>query len=98
MKRAYELTVVFRIDPNEQVMKENLAQVKQWVEADDLGKVNKIDETHWGRRRLAYEIDGQREGYYVLMLIDLAQEGLAELEHNLNLAGFVLRYLLVRPD
>ena len=98
MKRAYELTVVFRIDPNNQVMKENLAQVKEWVEAADLGKVNKVDEAHWGRRKLAYEIDGQREGYYVIMYADIDPSGLSELEKNLNLSPMVLRYLLVRPD
>jgi len=98
MKRAYELTVVLRIDPNNQVMKENLAQVKEWLEADDLGKVNKVDETHWGRRKLAYEIDGQREGYYVIMYADIDPDGLPELEQNLNLSPVVLRYLLVRPD
>jgi len=98
MKRAYELTVVFRIDPNEQIMKDSIAQVKNWVETDGLGVVNKIDETHWGRRRLAYEVDGQKEGYYVLMYLDLESAGVAELERNLNLAANVLRYLLIRPD
>ena len=98
MKRAYEFTVVFRIDPNNQVMKDSIAQVKEWAEADDLGKVNKVDETHWGRRKLAYEIDGQREGYYVMMHVDLDPLALPELERNLNLASTVLRYLLVRPD
>ena len=98
MKRAYEFTVVFRIDPNNQVMKDSIAQVKEWVEADDLGTVNKIDETHWGRRKLAYEIDGQREGYYVMMHADIDTLALPELERNLNLSATVLRYLLVRPD
>ena len=98
MKRAYELTVVFRIDPNNQVMKDSIAQVKDWVEADDLGSVSKIDETHWGRRRLAYEIDGQREGYYTLFYCDIDTSGLPELERNLSLSPTVLRFLLVRPD
>lgn len=98
MKRAYELTVVFRIDPNNQVMKDSIAQVKEWVEADDLGTVKNIDEAHWGRRRLAYEIDGQREGYYTLIYCDIDTDGLPELERNLNLSSTVLRYLLVRPD
>ena len=98
MKRPYELTVVFRIDPNTQVMKDNIAQVKAWVEADDLGQINKIDETLWGRRRLAYEIEGRKEGYYVLMYVDLDPAGMDELERNLNLSPDVLRHLLVRPD
>jgi hypothetical protein len=62
MKRTYELTAVLRVDPNEQVMKDNIEQVKNWVEADGLGTVNKVDTTHWGRRRLAYEITAS-EGF-----------------------------------
>ena len=98
MKRTYELTAVLRVDPNEQVMKDNIEQVKNWVEADGLGTVNKVDTTHWGRRRLAYEIDGQREGFYVLMDAEIDTAHLPELEHNLKLSPTVLRYLLVRPD
>lgn len=96
MRREYELTFVLRIDANEDAMNENLEEVKRWVEADGAGAVNKVD--RWGRRRLAYEIDKQREGYYVLFDAEIATENLAELEHNLRLNTNVLRYLLVRKD
>jgi ribosomal protein S6 len=59
-----------------------------------MGTVKKID--HWGRRRLAYELDKQREGYYVLMDIDIDTDHLPELEYNLKLSSSVLRYLVVR--
>ncbi|MFW5772248.1 MAG: 30S ribosomal protein S6, partial [Phototrophicaceae bacterium] len=58
MKRAYELTFIVRVDPNEEVIRDAINQVKDWVEENDGGTVNKIDQ--WGRRRLAYEIDKQR--------------------------------------
>lgn len=96
MKRPYELTFVVRVDPNEEVIRDSINQVKDWVEENDGGTVNKID--HWGRRRLAYEIDKQREGYYVLMEADIDTDHLPELEYNLKLASTVLRYLVIRPD
>lgn len=96
MKRAYELTFVLRLDPNEEVLNENISQVQQWVEAEDHGQVKKID--RWGRRKLAYEIDGQREGYYVLMNMDLDPAGLPELERNLKLSTWILRYLIVLEE
>lgn len=96
MKRAYELTFIVRLEANEDATSEAISQVKDWVEADDLGIVNKTD--HWGRRRLAYELDGQREGYYVFMEADIASENLPELERNLKLSNSILRYLLIRPD
>lgn len=96
MKREYELSVVIRVDPNEQVIRDSVNEVQGWVEADGMGEVKKAD--HWGRRRLAYEVDGQREGYYVIMNVDIDTEHLPEVERNLKLSSTVLRYLLVRPD
>ena len=96
MKRSYEITFIVRIDPNEDVMNEAVDQVKAWVEADDKGTVKKID--RWGRRRLAYEIDNQREGYYVLFEADVDTEHLDEIERDLKLSGQILRYLVIKQD
>jgi small subunit ribosomal protein S6 len=96
MKRSYELTFVVRVDPNEEVMNEAVDQVKAWVEADDKGTVTRVD--RWGRRRLAYEIDSQREGYYVLFEADIEPDHVDEVERDLKLANQILRYLIVKPD
>jgi small subunit ribosomal protein S6 len=96
MKRPYELTFIVRIDPSEEVMNEAVEQVKAWVEADELGTVTKVD--RWGRRKLAYLIDKQREGYYVLFEAEIEPKALPELERNLKLSTNILRYLIVRPD
>lgn len=96
MKREYELTYILRIDANEDVMNDMLNEIKGWVEADGLGTVNRID--RWGRRRLAYEIDRQREGYYVLFDAEIDAANIDELERNLRLSTSVLRYLLIRKD
>ena len=96
MKNSYELTFIVRIDPNEEVMNQSVDQVKTWIEADEKGKVTKID--RWGRRRLAYEIDRQREGYYVLFEADIDVEHIPELERDLKLSSEILRYLIIKPD
>lgn len=98
MKKPYELTVVLRVENNEDVQKANLEQVKNWIESDGQGVINKMDTNHWGRRRLAYEINGQREGVYILFYADIEPDAVEELERNLRLATGVLRYLIVRPD
>jgi small subunit ribosomal protein S6 len=96
MKRAYELIVVVRLDTDEATVNNTIEQVRTWVEAGDTGKVSKID--RWGRRKLAYEIDKQREGYYVYMDAEIESLGLGEIERNMNLNPFLLRYLFVRKD
>lgn len=95
MKKAYELIVVVRLDTDEATVNNTIEQVKTWVEGQQ-GTVAKVD--RWGRRRLAYEIDNQREGYYVLMDAEMESVGLNELERNLNLSPYLLRYLVVRKD
>ena len=50
----------------------------------------------WGRRKLAYAIDKQTEGTYVLMNLRLAGLALAEVERNIRLHEQVLRYMFVR--
>lgn len=97
MKRAYELTFIVRLDGNDEAqVNGTVDQVRAWVEAEELGQVTKID--RWGRRKLSYEIDNQREGYYVLFESKIEPHALNELERNLNLAPNVLRYLFVRTD
>lgn len=96
MKRPYEVTFVVRVDPNEEVMNESVNQVKTWVESNDMGTVTKID--RWGRKKLAYEIDRQREGYYVLFEAQIDPASINELERNMRLAPSILRFLVIRPD
>ncbi|MBL8131121.1 MAG: 30S ribosomal protein S6 [Anaerolineae bacterium] len=97
MKRSYELTFIVRLEGgDDSAVNTTVDQVRGWVETQDLGQVTKID--RWGRRKLAYEIDGQREGYYVLFDAQLEPRALFELERSLNLAPNVLRYLLVRCE
>ena len=60
------------------------------------GEVNNVD--RWGRRRLAFEIDRQHEGYYVVVDFDAEPAVQAELERTLTLADEVLRFkVLLRP-
>jgi small subunit ribosomal protein S6 len=96
MKRAYELTFIVRLESNEEAINEAIERVKNWVEEGDLGTVKKID--HWGRRRLAFELKGQREGYYVYMEVDIDASHIDELDRNLKLSAPILRYLLIRAE
>jgi small subunit ribosomal protein S6 len=58
------------------------------------GEVGKVD--RWGRRRLAYEIARQSEGYYVVVAFTAEPSVIAELERSLHLADDVLRFKVVQ--
>lgn len=97
MKRAYEVTFVVRLDnADENLVNNTIDQVRGWIEAGELGQVTKID--RWGRKKLAYEVDKQREGYYVLMESQIEAKALMEIDRNLNLSPNILRYLVVRTE
>jgi small subunit ribosomal protein S6 len=57
------------------------------------GTVGNVD--RWGRRRLAFEIDRQSEGYYVVVEFTAQPARIDELERALQLADEVLRFKVV---
>lgn len=103
MKRPYEVTVVIRILSNEEETQQAIEQVIGWIEqaseaGEAQGKVNTVDRTTLGRRKLAYEIEGQRDGVYVIFYADIEPTHIGELEINLKLSSSVLRHLVVRVE
>jgi small subunit ribosomal protein S6 len=97
MKRSYELTFIVRLEgADDSAVNASVDQVRGWVEAEELGQVTRID--RWGRKKLAYQIDGQREGYYVLFAAQIEPRAIFEIERSLNLAPNILRYLFVRGE
>lgn len=96
MKRDYEVGLVVRLDPSDEVINESITQVQGWIGSIAQGSVAGMD--RWGRRKLAYEVNNQREGYYVFLKANMESTTLPELERTLNLAPAILRYLIVQPD
>ncbi len=96
VKRNYEIAVILRPDPNEDAINEQIDEIQGWVQAGEQGTITKLD--RWGRRKLAYEIDKQREGYYLMIYAEIHPQAVSELERNLTLAQYVLRHMIVRPD
>jgi small subunit ribosomal protein S6 len=59
------------------------------------GKVGNID--HWGKRRFAYEIAHQNEGYYAVVTLEATPETVDEFSRVLGLADNVIRHKVIRP-
>ena len=58
----------------------------------EAGEIESVDE--WGKRKLAYEIDDQTEGYYVLYTFTSAPDFPAELDRVLKITEGVMRSLI----
>jgi small subunit ribosomal protein S6 len=64
--------------------------------ADQGGEVKKRES--WGLRNLAYRMNKNRKGHYVLFNIDAPAAAIAELERTMRINEDVLRYLTIRVD
>ena len=93
--RHYE--IMFIVNPNaaeEEIDKIN-TQVDGIVTSGG-GTVDKIEKM--GKRRLAYEVDRHREGYYVLFVITANGDIIKECERRLRVMDAVIKYITVRTD
>jgi len=93
--RQYELVYIAPPDSTDEVIAELQQQVATVVERFG----GTIDRTEpWGRRKLAYQINHQREGTYVLQVITGPGAMTAELDRRLRVLDAVMRHLIVRVD
>ena len=58
------------------------------------GKVEKVD--RMGKRRLAYEIKKQQEGYYMVFEFESKPEAIAELERIYRITDDIMKYIRVK--
>jgi small subunit ribosomal protein S6 len=93
--RQYELVYILPADTTEQQAAEIHEQV-QGVVSRMNGRIEKSE--NWGRRRLAYEIAHQKEGVYVLEVINGSGELMKELDRRLRVMDQIIRHMIVRVD
>jgi small subunit ribosomal protein S6 len=91
--RHYELVVIIYPDAEEEELTAIVDKISQVITTNG-GQV--LETEVRGRRRLAYPIRKFREGYYVVMQVQLEKKGIGELERSLKLTEEVIRHLLVR--
>lgn len=90
----YELVYILSPELGEEGIEATQEKVKALVES--MAAIDKTDV--WGRRKLAYEICDQKEGFYVVCNFSAPSEAPREIERVLKITEGVLRYLIVRKD
>ena len=63
---------------------------------NNAGKVEKVDEG--GKKKLAYEVKKNKEGYYVIINFEAQPELIVELERNYRITDEVLKFIVVRVE
>lgn len=94
--RPYEVMVILGTALEESAVQAQINRSSELVTSRG-GRVNRVEK--WGRRRLAYEINHQAEGYYVLMEVTSDVPPMDDLDRSFRLADEVIRHKIVRmPD
>ena len=90
LSAKYEAMVVFSIKNGEDNVKVLVETYKSLIESN--GTLEEANE--WGKRKLAYEINDETEGYYVLYTFESKPDFPAELERVMNITDGVLRSMI----
>lgn len=94
VKAAYETVVVFSLKNGEEAVSALVQKFKELIEKNAV--LDSVDE--WGKRKLAYLINKESEGYYVLFNFTSDAEFPAELDRIYKITDGILRSLIVRKD
>ena len=93
--RHYEVMIILHPTQDERTAATSLDKYLEIIRKDK-GTVEKVDV--WGKRHLAYPIEKQEEGVYIVVNLDCASESVQEMDRLLNLSDAVLRTKVLRAD
>lgn len=94
IKNSYETVFILSTKLGEDGIAATAQKFKELIEAN--GTIDSVDE--WGKRRLAYAINKEEEGYYTLINFTSSPAFTAELDRIYNITDGVLRSLIVKKE
>lgn len=90
--RDYEVVYIFRPELESEDVEAKLEDYHGRLD----GEVTAVE--HWGSRQLAYEIDGERSGYYVVAQYEADPASLEGFEQGLKYDEELIRHLVVLAE
>ncbi|MEK7610997.1 MAG: 30S ribosomal protein S6 [Patescibacteria group bacterium] len=94
MERNYEVVIILK-----EVVGAPMEKAKKAVGEVFKGlEVNVLGEDDWGKRALAYDIQGKKEGYYLFYTLKMAPEKVKQLRGKFEVNDDLLRFLIFTKD
>ena len=91
----YELAVVVSAKIEDEERAAVVDKCKALIERFG-GTITNVDD--WGKKRLAYEIQKMKEGFYFFIQFEAESSAPAEIESRIRIMDNVLRYLVVKNE
>ena len=88
----YESVVIINPSVEEEKVKELSQKFTEIINND--GKVEKVEEL--GKKKLAYEVKKNKEGYYIVINFEANPDLISELERNYRIMDEVIKFITVR--
>ncbi|MBQ8299435.1 MAG: 30S ribosomal protein S6 [Clostridia bacterium] len=94
MQNNYETIMIINSNLEEATINATIEKISALINAN--GKVESTEE--WGKKKLAYPIKKQAEGYYVLVNFTSNPEFIDELDRIYNITDEVIKHIVVKKD
>ncbi len=94
-KNLYEGMYILSASLSEEARNKALERIQHGITSRG-GAILKIHAQ--GRKRMAYEIDGHREGYYYVIYFEVKPSAISEVWHDYHLNEDLVRFITLRTD
>lgn len=91
--RPYEIVIIVDSSLDDQIINNTVERTIAAVKSTG-GTVSRTE--RWGRRKLAFEINKKKEGYYAVLDTTAASEQVIEIERQLHLIDGLLRHKVIK--
>lgn len=93
--RKYEIMYIIR--PNiEDEAKKALVERFSGILSDNGAEITNVKE--WGKRRLAYEINDFRDGYYMLVNVNADAPAVQEFDRLAKISEDIIRHIVIKEE
>lgn len=94
-KQLYEGMYILNPSLSDDARQKAVEKLTGGIEAKG-GTIEKVID--WGRRRLAYEIDGKREGHYIILYFNSPTSAIKELWQEYHLNEDLVRFMTLQAE
>ena len=90
----YESVIIINPNLDEEAIKALIEKFSKLINSD--GKIDSVEEI--GKKKLAYEIKKNKEGYYIVFKFEANPNLIAELERVYRITDEVIKFIVVKEE
>ncbi len=92
--KKYEAIIITKVDLKEEIINKIITKVTDLINSN--GSMEKVEQI--GKKKLAYSVRNNTEGYYIIFEFTTLEEQIRELERYFRITEEILKFIVVRKD